>query len=59
MNTLGNELKNKCVIKIDGFGTFSSSVRNSYLGKNISTGTTEIIPSSRRINFKPSKKIKE
>lgn len=58
LKTLGNELKNNCVIKIDGFGTFSSSVKKSYLGKNINTGITEIIPSSRYINFKPSKKIK-
>ena len=59
LKTLGNELKKNCIIKIDGLGTFSSSVRKSYIGKDINTGNTSIIPSTRYINFKPSKKLKE
>ena len=59
LKTLGSELKKNCIIKIDGLGTFSSSVKKSYVGKNINTGQTDVIPSTRYINFKPSKKLKE
>lgn len=59
IKTLGKELKKDCTIKIDGFGTFSSFIRQAYVGKNINTGDTDIIPSARYISFKPSKKLKE
>ena len=59
LKTLGNELKKNCIIKIDGLGTFSSSIRKSYIGKSINNGEICVVPSTRYISFKPSKKIKE
>lgn len=58
IETLGNEMKNDCNIKIEGLGTFASYIRQAYVGKNISNGNIETIPTTRCISFTPSKKIK-
>ena len=52
------EIKNGCKIKIEGLGTFSSYIRQAYIGKNVN-GKTEEIPDTRYISFKPSKKLKQ
>jgi len=57
IETLGKEIKNG-VVKIDGLGTFSSHIKHSYVGNNINTGEKSVIPSTKYINFKPSKKLK-
>lgn len=53
-----NEIRNDCKIKIEGFGTFSSYVRQAYIGKS-TNGNVEEIPDTRYISFKPSKKLKQ
>lgn len=53
------EIKKGEKVKIEGLGTFSSSIRKSYIGKNIVNGNIEEIPSTRTISFKPSKKLKD
>lgn len=52
------EIKNGCKIKIEGLGTFSSYIRQAYVGKNVN-GKIGEIPDTRYISFKPSKKLKE
>lgn len=52
------EIKNDNKVKIDGFGTFSSHARQSYVGKS-TNGNIEKIPDTKYIIFKPSKKLKE
>lgn len=54
---VGNEIKNGLKVKIEGLGTFSSYVRQTYIGKNIN-GNVEKIPDTRYISFKPSRKLK-
>ena len=51
-------IKNDCKIKIEGLGTFSSYIRQAYIGKS-TNGNVEKIPDTRYIGFKPSKKLKE
>lgn len=53
-----NEVQKGLKVKIDGLGTFSSYIRQAYIGKNIN-GNVEEIPDTRYIRFKPSKKLKE
>lgn len=52
-------MKKGSKVKIDSLGTFSSFVRQAHIGKNLSTGDVGVIPSTRCISFKPSKKLKE
>lgn len=58
IKTIGAEIKKGCIVKLDGFGTFSSHLKQSYLGKNISTGEIEQLPEATYIRFIPSSKIK-
>ncbi len=55
---IGEEIIKNNKVKIEGFGTFSSCVRHAYIGKNINGGIEEI-PETKRIKFKPSKKLKK
>lgn len=59
LKTLEKKIKNGDIVKIDGFGTFSSHIKHSYIGNNINTGKESVIPSTKYINFKPSKKLKD
>ena len=48
---ISEELKHDSKIKIEGFGTFSSYVRQAYIGKSVNHGTTETIDrKSTRLN---------
>lgn len=58
INAIKCEIKNDNKVKIDGFGTFSSHARQSYVGKS-TNGNIEKIPDTKYIIFKPSKKLKE
>lgn len=58
IKTIIDEIKNDRNIKIEGFGTFSSYIRHSYIGKN-PNGYVGKIPDTRYISFKPSNKLKQ
>ena len=58
IETVSQEIKNGCKVKIEGLGTFSSFIRKAYVGKNLN-GNIEKIPETKYISFKPSKKLKE
>lgn len=53
------ELKKGIKVKIEGLGTFSSFIRQSYIGRDINTGNIKKIEGNRCISFKPSKKLKQ
>lgn len=46
-------------INITNFGTFSVSQRNGREGRDPRSGEKKLIPASRNVHFKASKKIKE
>lgn len=46
-------------IKLAGFGTFSFKKTSKRVGRNPKTQDSYIIPSINKINFRPSKKIKD
>lgn len=46
-------------IKLSGFGTFSFKKTSKRVGRNPKTKDSYIIPSVNKINFRPSKKIKD
>ncbi len=52
------ELKQNGSVKIEGLGSFSMRVRNSYTIKDANTGKVKEMPKSVYIDFRPSKKIK-
>ena len=58
INTIGNEIKNGNSVKIEGLGSFIVSTRDQYIGKDIRSGESTLIPQSTYIRFRPSKKIK-
>ena len=49
----------KCDIKIHEFGTFYMHSSPKRIGRNPKTKESYIIPPRIKVNFKPSKKIKE
>lgn len=51
--------ENSDKINITNFGTFSVSQRNGREGRDPRSGEKKLIPASRNIHFKPSKKVKE
>lgn len=53
------KIKDDLIVKIDGFGTFSTYYRNVHFNKTFSNGIEENIPTVKYISFKPSKKLKE
>ena len=55
-------IKNKSklgTVKVSGFGSFSLKKTPKRLGRNPKTKDSYIIPKLNKLNFKPSKKIKE
>lgn len=46
-------------IKLSGFGTFSFKKTPKRVGRNPKTLDSYIIPEQRKLNFKPSNKVKE
>jgi nucleoid DNA-binding protein len=55
-------IKNKSksrVVKLSGFGSFSFKKTPERLGRNPKTKDSYIIPEHKKLNFKPSNKIKE
>lgn len=58
VKTLGSEIKKGNTVKVDGLGTFSPHIKQSYIGRNISTGTIGKIPQTTYVRFVPSSKIK-
>ena len=57
ISIMSEEIKKGHKIKIEGLGTFSSYLRQAYIGRNIN-GNVEEIADTRYIKFKPSKKLK-
>ena len=52
-------LKTGDLVKVSGFGTFSSKKREAKKGRNPKTGETVNIPPRTVAKFKPSKELKE
>lgn len=52
-------LKKGDLVKISGFGTFSSKKREAKKGRNPKTGEVVNIPPRNVAKFKPSKELKE
>ena len=46
-------------LKLSGFGTFSFKKTPKRIGRNPKTQDSYIIPEIKKLNFKPSKKVKE
>lgn len=59
LKTIRNEIRTGHSVKIEEFGTFSSYMKQEYMGKNLNNGKIEKIPSTRCISFRPSKKLKQ
>ncbi|PHN06837.1 HU family DNA-binding protein [Flavilitoribacter nigricans] len=45
--------------RLDGIGSFNTSLRKERFGRNPKTGETLIIPEAWVVNFKPYKRLKE
>lgn len=58
-NVITETLKNGDMVRIAGFGTFSSKKRDARNGKNPKTGESITIPERNVAKFKPSKELKE
>lgn len=58
INAVGDEIKNGNSVKIEGLGSFIVSTKNEYIGKDIRSRESALIPQSTYIRFRPSKKIK-
>jgi len=46
-------------VKLSGFGTFSLKKTPNRVGRNPKTGDSYIIPSIKKVNFKPSNILKD
>jgi len=46
-------------LKLSGFGTFSFKKTPKRIGRNPKTQDSYIIPEAKKLNFKPSNKVKE
>ena len=58
LSVIKSKSKSKSV-KLSGFGTFSFKKTPKRVGRNPKTLDSYIIPSVNKINFRPSKKIKD
>lgn len=58
IDVIKTELSNDRGVKIEGFGSFSTYTKKSYIGKDLN-GDTKEKSSARCISFKPSKKLKQ
>lgn len=58
LSLIKSQSKSK-LIKLSGFGTFSLKKTPKRVGRNPKTLDSYIISETKKLNFKPSKKIKE
>lgn len=59
IGAISDELINGSVVKLEGFGSFTSCTRTTYIGKDIHSGNIKEIPESTYIRFRPSPKMKD
>ncbi|MCY4320792.1 MAG: HU family DNA-binding protein [Bdellovibrionaceae bacterium] len=59
LETIKSALKDKQIVRLVGFGTFSSNERKARIGRNPQTGEEVKIPSCHHPKFKPGKEFKE
>jgi DNA-binding protein HU-beta len=58
-DAVGVALKRGDLVRLTGFGTFSTMQRKSFTGRNPRTGAPVIIKASVQPKFKPSKTLKD
>ena len=58
LSSIKNKSKSR-LVKLSGFGSFGFKKTPERLGRNPKTKDSYIIPEHKKLNFKPSNKIKE
>ena len=59
LENLNNSLAEGESIQLSGFGVFSVKEKKAYVARNPKTGEAVEIPTTNRVNFTASKKLKE
>ncbi len=59
LNILTHELKQGRRVEIRGLGTFGTRQRKPSVGRVVKTGKSVLVPSLRRVFFRPGQELKE